>query len=253
MLDLEAYFARIGLSGTPRPRTLDSLHRAHVSSIPFENLDVLAGRGIDLSLDAVVDKLVHRRRGGYCFEHVTLFSAVLAELGFRFRVTGGRVHVGSALAIPPRTHASLIVELPEGRFFADPGFGGVGPYAPMPLVEDRVQGSHRLVRRDDAWVLQNEHEGRFVDLHAFTLDPFHPIDLEVANHYTSTHPRSRFKSTLMVQRHLPNGRVALRDRELVMREADEVRRTQLADDAAIHAALREHFGLEIPREDLHVP
>jgi N-hydroxyarylamine O-acetyltransferase len=248
-MDLDAYFARIGLRG---PRTLEALHQAHVSSIPFENLDVLAGRGVDLALDAVFDKLVRRRRGGYCFEHVTLFSAVLRELGFRFRVIGGRVHVGSPLAIPPRTHASLLVDLPEGTFFADPGFGGVGPYSPMLFEADRMQGVHRLVRREDAWMLQNEHEGAMLDLHAFTLDAFHPIDLEVANHYTATHPSSRFKSNLMVQRHLPNGRITLRNRDLVIREGAEVHRARLDDDA-IHTLLRERFGLEIPRDELRVP
>lgn len=249
MLDLDAYFRRIGHSGPP---SLDALHRAHVCSIPFENIDVLAGRPIDLSLDALFDKLVVRRRGGYCFEHVTLFSAVLRELGFRFRVMGGRVHVGSTLAIPPRTHASILVDLPEGTFFADPGFGGVGPRTPMRLEEGRMQEQHRLVRRGDAWLLQNEHEGAMLDLHAFTLDEFHPIDLEVANHYTSTHPKSRFKSMLMAQRHLPTGRIALRNRELVVREGGSVRRSELDDDAIL-VALREHFGLEIARADVRVP
>ncbi len=250
LIDLESYFARVGYRGprTPTAATLDAIHRAHVAAIPFENLDVLLGRGVELAPENVQAKLVGRRRGGYCFEHVTLFGAVLDALGFSFQVLGARVHVGSPFAIPPRTHALVRVELAEGAFLADPGFGGLGPRGTLPFVEGTLfdTGSdlkHRLLRRDDTWVLHGEGFG---DLHAFTLDAFHPIDLEVANHYTASYPRSRFRSTLMVQRHIDGGRVSIRDGELTLRTPGEVRRTALADRRALYEALRAHFELDVP-------
>src|SRR4051812_30275357 len=94
-MDLDAYFSRIGLRG-PRAatlETLDELTRAHSSAIPFENLDVLLGRPIDLRPEALFDKLVTRGRGGYCFEQNGLFLAVLEQLGFRVAPLSARVRL----------------------------------------------------------------------------------------------------------------------------------------------------------------
>jgi N-hydroxyarylamine O-acetyltransferase len=181
---------------------------------------------------------------------VTLFAHVLAELGFSFRILGARVHAGATLAVPPRTHALVLLDLEGRTWFADPGFGGLGPRGVLPFVEGQPvrtgDSAHRLVRREQRWFLQNEHEGAFVDLHSFTLDTFETIDLEVANHYTATHPRSRFKNALVVQRHVDRGRVTLRDRELVVREDGKVERQVVRDRRELLEVLRDRFALDVP-------
>jgi len=135
-LDLDAYLARIGEKSplAPTSDALLALHRAHCAAIPFENLDILLGRGISLDLPALEAKLVRGRRGGYCFEQNTLFRAALEAMGFRVTALAARVRVGTT-EIRPRTHMLLRIDLPEGAFLADVGFGGDGLVHPIPLAE----------------------------------------------------------------------------------------------------------------------
>ena len=121
-LDLDAYLKRVSYDGSldPTVETLQALHRAHLAAIPFENLDILLGRGISLELDAIQQKLVHNRRGGYCFEHNLLFSAALERIGFPVTRLAARVQPERP---GPRTHVCLLVEAGGERWLADTGFG----------------------------------------------------------------------------------------------------------------------------------
>ncbi|NUW38926.1 arylamine N-acetyltransferase [Nonomuraea rhodomycinica] len=158
---LRARIARRAAAGprrAPSAETLRAVHRAHVTAIPFENLDVVLGRGAPIDLESLQDKLVGRRRGGYCHEHNLLFAAALERLGFRVtrhlaRIRLGRLHL-------PRTHATLTVETEEGgRWLADVGFGGEGLVEPLPFPDGaaaRLGGwEWRLGRDGDFWVLRD--------------------------------------------------------------------------------------------------
>jgi N-hydroxyarylamine O-acetyltransferase len=115
-VDLDAYFRRIGYGGSVAPTlpVLRALIERHTQSIPFESLDVLAGRPVLLDLDSLVDKLIHRRRGGYCFEQNTLFRAVLDSVGFRTTGLIGRVRRNAPREeMRPRTHMMLRVDFPQ--------------------------------------------------------------------------------------------------------------------------------------------
>src|ERR1700733_1196880 len=124
--DLDAYMNRIEWGGETSPtlETVSGLLKAHMSSIPFENLDVLLGRSVRLDLDRITEKLVHARRGGYCFEHTMLFASVLETLGIHIIRHLARVVLLVPYAQAPRTHMFLTVNFPEGIFVLDPGFGG---------------------------------------------------------------------------------------------------------------------------------
>ena len=251
-LDLEAYLAR---TGAPRPlaaslEALVSLHRAHCAAVPFENLDILLGRPVELALDTLQAKLVRARRGGYCFEQNTLFQAVLEALGFRVTALAARVRAG-ATSIRARTHMLLRVDLPEGAFVADVGFGGDGLVHPIALAEggETWVGSmgHRLRREGaDWWVLQGNDGSGWSDLYAFTLEPHHPIDFVMANHFTSTWPRSSFILNLTVQRSWPEKRVILLNRDLVVREGGGSETTTVRDPAHLLEVLETHFDLVFP-------
>jgi N-hydroxyarylamine O-acetyltransferase len=258
MLDLDAYFARIAYRG-PRSATLATLHaiaKAHVEAIPFENLDVLLGRPIDLELGAVQRKLVGDRRGGYCFEHNGLMLSVLTELGFTARPLGARVRSGRPRDyIPARTHLFLRVELDE-PWLVDVGFGsmslaaairfdpgdGVGPAQPTP------HETRRLVREGDRIFHQALLGDDWQDVYEGTLDDMPAIDREVANWYTSTHPDSHFKHRLMVARALPEGRrVTLLNRELTVRGPDNQTERRMIDTPdELLAVLADPFGLAFP-------
>jgi N-hydroxyarylamine O-acetyltransferase len=250
-IDLEAYLARIGYRGRLEPdlRTLTALHAAHVTAVPFENLDILLGRTISLELPALQAKIVEGRRGGYCFEQNTLFEGVLGSLGFRVTPLAARVRLGTT-EIRPRTHMLLRVELGAGAWLADVGFGGDGLVHPLsfaPGAEVRMAGVvHRLRRDEDLWVLTAEVDGDSTDLYTFTLEPQHAVDYEMANHYTSTWPASKFVQTLTAQRAWPDGRAILRNRDLTVRAGGSVRTETIRDPEHLLLVLEREFGLSFP-------
>ncbi|GED96566.1 arylamine N-acetyltransferase family protein [Gordonia crocea] len=223
-LDRDAVLARIGYTGdtAPTPATLAALHRAYATSIPFENLDILIDRPIRLDVESLQDKMIHRRHGGYCFEHAALFAALLESLGYRFSALIGRVTLGAPPHNRPATHALLLVEFADGaRYLCDVGFGR-GPLEPLELVDGATvdQDGWRLrltgpQTGDDAaavlpvadWALWQrtsvDGEVGWVDRHRFPLAPKFPIDFAVASHFVSTSPRSPFTMRPFVQRFTP--------------------------------------------------
>jgi len=257
-LDLDAYLARIGWTESREPTfaTLAGILRAHVRTIPFENLDVLLGRGIDLDLRALQAKLVRARRGGYCFEHATLLAAMLEALGFVPVRHSARVVLFSPRTEVPRTHMMLTVALPEGTFVLDPGFGGLAPDAPVPLadVAPADDASHWMARDGDYRVLRARSGGEIVDCWATTLEIDNASDFIVANHYTATHPASGFRNRLMLRAFEGDARVSVVDRSVTIADASTSRTSELADRKELRALLVRHFGFDLPEiESLRVP
>jgi N-hydroxyarylamine O-acetyltransferase len=211
----EGYLQRIGVSARRRPDVdvLRQLHVAHLSAIPFENLDILLGRGISLDPDRIFDKLVIRRRGGYCFEHNALFMDVLRHVGFDVTPMEARVRAGSTV-LRSRTHMVLGVRIQERDWLADVGFGGEGLLEPVAMDGSESESSaglvHRVVEESDLRVLQTRSGSRWDDQYAFRLQPVHPVDFEMANWFTSTYPQSPFVRTLTAQRTTRDVRYILR-------------------------------------------
>lgn len=259
-LDLDAYFDRIGWGGATSAtyHTLAGLLRAHMAAIPFENLDVLLGRRVRLDLEGLQAKLVQARRGGYCFEHVTLFAAVLEKLGYAPVRHSARVVLVNPRTAAPRTHMFLTVLLAEGRFVVDPGFGLLAPRVPV-LLEDGAKASFEnetywMARDGSFWLLHAQTEEKTVDAWASTLEADNPVDFEMANHYTSTHPSSGFVNRLTLSAITAEGRATVMNRDVTLRCGGEARTSKLGDRAALRALLVEHFGFDLPEvERLRVP
>jgi N-hydroxyarylamine O-acetyltransferase len=249
-LDLTAYLRRIDYDGPLDVGldTLRALHRRHASSVPFENLDIQLGRPIRIDLESLQAKIVERRRGGYCFEQNTLFAAVLRRIGFRVTTLSARVrYLGTA--IMPRTHMLLRVDLSEGTFIADVGFGGHGLVSPLRLAPGEEQAqlfdTYRLIDEGGPFGLEAWIDGKFAPLYGFTLEENHPVDYELANYFTSTHPSSRFVQMLVAAKWTESGRHTLRNREHTIRRGDAVERRTLDTDEELFAALERDFGLPV--------
>lgn len=214
MLDLEAYLARIGLRGRPE---MAELHRAHVTSIPFENLDPRRGIPVSLAPEDLERKLVRERRGGYCFEQNLLLKAGLEALGARVETLLARVRVGAAPGTPrPRTHLVLRVQADGMQWHADVGFGHGTLIEPIPFgpgpVHEQSGWRFRVVQDGSELVLQTGQDGDWLDLYGFVPDPVPFIDIETSNWFTCTHPRSPFVTGLIVSAQRPDGaRVSLSD------------------------------------------
>jgi N-hydroxyarylamine O-acetyltransferase len=266
-VDLSAYLARIGLTQTPAAtvRTLHEIALHHVQSIPFENLDILLNRPISLEPSAIEDKLVHARRGGYCFEHNTLLRHVLEALGFEVTLLSARARYRLPPGVQrPRTHMLLRIDCEGQTYLLDGGFGGLSPTAALRLQLDVEQATphepRRLVsegkwdgfslRAPDAVLVHQAFLGDgWHDLFEFTLEAMPVLDREMGNWYTSAHPQSHFRDRLMVARATPLGRVTLQDRELTFRERNGAATTQvLSSHRELLEVLREHFQLRFPGE-----
>jgi len=249
--DLPAYLRRIEYAGERKASrgVLEALHQAHVTHIPFENLDILLGRAIALDLDSLQAKLVSGRRGGYCFEQNLLFAAVLRAFGFAVTQLAARVRLGSD-TLRPRTHMTLQVEVDGGRWLADVGFGAAGPLLPVLYGVGQASRqnawSFRIADEDGQSLLQSAHGGSWEDLYIFSQEPQHRVDYELACHYTSTHPASKFTQVATAQRIAPEVRFALRDREYSEDRGGEIVRRTLADDDEVLDVLADTFGLEFP-------
>ncbi len=260
-IDLGAYGARIGQADMALPPTLGTLSTllgAHMRSIPFENLDVLLGHPIRLDAASVQDKLVAAGRGGYCFEHASLFAAVLEALGFDLTRHTARVVLILSRTQAPRAHMFLTVRLPEGVFIADPGLGGPASTRPLPLVDAGAEGpagaSHWMTRDGPYWTLRTRGPGGPMDVWVSTVEPDNLVDFEVGNHFVATHPGSPFRQRLMLGRFTPEGRVAVMNREASIRRGDATETVQLPDRAALRRFAAEHLALDLPAlETLRVP
>jgi N-hydroxyarylamine O-acetyltransferase len=253
-LDLGAYLQRTGYRGPlePSAAALRELHRCHVASIPFENLDIMLGRPIELDVANLQAKLVRSGRGGYCFEHNLLFAAVLERVGFSVTGLAGRDTLGADMMARPLTHMCLCVGTGGERWLADVGFGVDGPLEPI-LVEEGTtarQGSggweYRLAALDQAtWALESRRAEGWLELYAFTFEPRWPIDYRVFNWYTSTNPRSVFTSRIIAQKAGDDVRVSLFGDELAITRAGWEREVRTVRGAEIVRVLADEFGFAL--------
>jgi N-hydroxyarylamine O-acetyltransferase len=199
--ELDLYFERTGYRGprTPGLEVLHALTAAHTQTVPFENLDILLGRGIDLGFDAVFDKLVRRRRGGYCFEQNSLFLNVLQTLGFDATPLSARVRLDRPRDfIPPRTHVFIRVMLDDTAWLTDVGVGASSLTSAIAFDTAAEQVTpherRRILREAGRCFHQIRFGDDWHDVYEFTGEEMPEIDRVVGNWYTSTHPQSGFKS-----------------------------------------------------------
>ncbi len=252
-MNLDQYFNRIGYRSGTEP-SLDNLHaltRAHAQSIAFENLDVLAGKPISLELDNIFDKLVLRRRGGYCFEHNGLFMWVLQQLGYQVSTLGARVRLRTPDRddLPGRTHLLLKVELDGQSWLTDVGFGGFSRTAALRwqdgLEQQAPHDRRRLVYEDRRWFHQVWQENHWLDVYEFDGLPMPDSDQKVANWYTSTHPDSTFMDQRIVARAGADGsRLALLGNELRIRTPTGDLETRNLAETEITQTLKDVFYLD---------
>jgi N-hydroxyarylamine O-acetyltransferase len=247
-MDEVAYLNRIGLpdAGKPDAELLRELHLRHLRTVPFENLSIHLGEPITLEVDALVDKLVGRRRGGFCYELNGSFAALLDALGFAVTMHACRVHVGEGKLSIPFDHMALIVRLDE-PWIADVGFGR---HAHHPLrLEFSVDqpdpdGVYRLEQAPDGDIdvlrdgeLQYRLESRERSLDQFQMGAW----------WNSTSPKSHFTQNVACSLTTENGRITLSGNRLITTVDGERTETSLEDDAAILGAYRELFGVELAR------
>jgi N-hydroxyarylamine O-acetyltransferase len=212
VLDFDAYLRRIGLSAADSPSWQD-IHRAHATTIPFENLDSHRGIPISLAQADLERKLVTDRRGGYCFEHNLLLASALEQVGLRVEPMLARVRVGGSPDDPPRPLGHLVLRVADGagrHWHADVGFGLGTLLDPIPFgpsgAQEQSGWSFQVVPERDELVLQTLGPDGWSDVYAFLPRPVPRVDIEVSNWWTCTNPASPFVFGLIASIHHPDGR-----------------------------------------------
>ena len=256
--DARAYLRRLGLKNPPRPdfAGLQTLFHAQLRAIPFENFDVLLGRPICLDKEAIFAKLVHRRRGGYCFELNGLFLHALHAFGFAARPLLARVCRDGLLL--GRGHQVSLVTLGGRRWLLDVGFGGPHLPGPMPLTLHRpLDGAHERFRLTAAppygIMLQQEKAEAWSDLYCFDLCHVCEGDIAYANHYTSTHPASFFTTHRVAAVATAHGKITLLDTALrhISGEGEEL--IEIAEGEDYLATLRRFFAIDLGEDGHRLP
>jgi N-hydroxyarylamine O-acetyltransferase len=248
---LAAYLARIGVGG---PLALDAgtlrdLHRAHLVAVPFENLSIHLGEPISLDEADLIDKIVGRRRGGFCYELNGAFAGLLERLGAQVRRFSARVYGDDGGLGPPFDHLALMAALPDGTgpWLADVGFGAHSTY---PLQADsRVEqtdpgGRFLLADRPDGDVdvVKDGQPQYRLELRERVLDDFVPTCW-----WQQTSPRSHFTKSVICSRLTDEGRITISGRKLIRTGRDQRIEEDLPDDPAVLAAYRDHFGIDLDR------
>jgi len=259
--DAAAYLARIGYHGPREPtvETLRALHRAHLATVPFENLDIHAGRPIRLDRAAFFQKIVGERRGGFCYELNGLFGDLLVALGFDVALLSARVARPDGSLGPEFDHLLLLVTLAE-RWIADVGFGRCfeEPLALDQPTEHEADGAfYRVVASGDDWRLESRSSVSVVGTpqtpgaehgleYAFTLRPRALEEFAGMCEHHQKSPESSFTQQIVCSMPNARGRITISGHTLVVTDRGARRETPLEDDRAVAAALHEHFGIRLP-------
>ena len=264
---VDQYLGRIGYDGARDATlaTLQAIVACHTEAIAFENLSPLTAAEVRLEPDALVEKMVASRRGGYCFEHNLLLCDALEQIGFHTIGLAARVvwNRPEGLGSPPRTHMVVLVELDEGSHIVDTGFGGLTLTGVLRLEADVPQRTPHEVFRlvagavtsgrgadpshlNAEWQLQALLGDRWCPLYQFSLQPQQRVDYEVANWYVSTFPESLFVQHLMAGRPTPDRRFGLMDNTLtVHHRSGPSERTVLTSAQALETSLERDFLLDL--------
>lgn len=248
-MDIAAYLQRINYEGvlSPTPETLRSLHRAHMLTVPFENLDIHLQRPIRLEQTALFQKIVKYHRGGFCYELNGLFAELLQELGFDVVLLSAQVAKKNGTFGPEFDHLALLVQL-EDLWLADVGFGDsfLEPLLLKGGLEQTQDGKqYRVLDEGGYWLMQPFERNSWHTQFRFTLKPRQLTDfLEMCRHHERS-PESAFIQRRVCSRATPDGRVTLTERGLILTHYGEKREITFMDEHEYPFALEKHFGIRL--------
>ena len=246
----EEYLQRINYKGSVSNtfECLKALHHAQHTIIPFENFDICLGKAIHLEPEAIFEKLVKNKRGGYCFELNGLLLMALQSFGFEARALLGRVHIKGKPT--GRGHFVSLVTINEQNWIVDSGFGGESPRFPMPFICDEVVTSGNQTLRfikDElfGYMLQGKKEDEWINMYSIELNHVCQGDIDYGNHFTSTSPKSFFTTSRVAALPTENGMITLLNHNLkkVINGVEE--NILLEEDETYLRTIEKEFGIVI--------
>lgn len=256
-IDLTAYFKRIGFDGKAQSdlETLKRLNFLHVRTFPFENLNPLLGLPVKIDPASLQEKMIHQKRGGFCFEENLLFLWGLQAIGFDAKPLAGRVLKNKPEeAITQQTHMLVMVKIGPTTYLTDVGFGGQSLTGPIEFITDKSQETphepYRILERDDHFLMQTFIKKKWETIYRFTLVPRYFVDRKVASWYASTHPDSHFTTGLSVARAGKGCRYVLSNNLFKIHHLHgQTDRQRLSSVEALKNVLTDRFNINLPKTD----
>ena len=250
MLDLSAYLARISYTGSlsRSPDTFRALHRAHMYTVPFENLDISLGRKIVIDEAAILNKVVNLQRGGFCYELNCAFAALLRALGFQVTLLSARVARANGGEGPEFDHLMLRVDLDQ-PWLADVGFGDsfIEPLRLEPKPEQAdPAGTFRLLQEAERLQMEKaDPGGSWKPQYSFSQQPRRLDDFAGMCHFHQTSSDSSFTRKRICSRAIPGGRITLSDLKLIVNRDGLREEKELASEEEWRSTLRQEFGIQL--------
>ncbi len=255
MIDLNAYLERIGYKGTREP-SLDNLrllHLAHVSAVPFENLDVHYQQWITLDTDKFYNKIVGRKRGGFCYELNGLLLEALQQLGFQTYFISGSVYIPSLDTFGPYfAHVAIIVEQEDNQWLVDVGFGSSFP-EPLKIDIDKPQEQDgivyvlRKINEEEILIDRSYDKGNsFTPMYKFTMTPRRLEDFQEMCIYHQTSEQSPLYQKKLCSIATPRGRITLTSNHLIITEDGNRTEQEVTDEQDFREKLFQHFHMKVP-------
>jgi N-hydroxyarylamine O-acetyltransferase len=247
MLNVPAYLDRIAYTGpiAPTIEVLRGLHRAHMMSVPFENLDIALGRKIVCEQDAFIQKIVERRSGGFCYELNGAFAGLLRAIGFKVTLLSARVPRDDGSESPEFDHLALRVDFDQ-PWLADVGFGDsfLEPLLLQHAVEQQQDGwIYRVVECGDSfWMERADRDAIWKRQYSFTLTPRSLHDFADMCLYHQTSPESPFTRKSICSMATLGGRITVAERKLIL-TSNGAKEERLLTSDEWRAALKKHFGV----------
>jgi N-hydroxyarylamine O-acetyltransferase len=249
-MNIDAYLERIGMIARPAPTRdgLAALQRAHLLAVPFEDLEVQLGRPVGTAIGPIYDKIVGRRRGGWCYEMNGVFGWALAQLGFRVTRLAGAVMRADLGSAQESNHLVLRVDFDDGPVLADVGFGSgpITPYAPVEGAFTAHGFPYALARADGEWWRLTEGREGTGFSYDVRLIPADETLLAEKCAWLQTAPESPFVQNLVAQRFTETGVAILRGRVLAHWHGRDKEERLIADAGDLLAVLNDIFGLNVP-------
>ena len=250
---LPCYLARLNISPAEPDRVLlERVMSGHLAQLPFASVSVRLGEPMPLALPELLDRLVTRSRGGYCFEQNALLQAMLGALGFETRLLLARVIYDQDIH-PGLTHRMMLVMLAGEAHVVDVGFGALGPRRPVPMSGEEIVDGWRRFRvaesRGGEFRLQCLKDGRWFTLYRFELHRYGESDCELGHFYSHRHPAATFVNHLVAARLMPDRILSLRGDALAIQTADGESEARVADAQSLHRLLTTEFALALSMDE----
>jgi len=249
----EKYLNTLGLKADkPHPALLGKITQRHVASFPFSSIGPLLGDDLPLDRASLFDRIVTRKRGGYCFEQNGLIFEILKDLGYSVRLYLARVIYNQDIH-PPLTHRITRVEMDNGHFIVDVGFGPLGPYLPVSMTGEK---SHEKLR--SFWIaepepgvyhMQTNKDGIPFSLYKFELNNYAQADCELGHFYSHKHPKASFVNNLVVSIITDREVCSIRNRKLNFLTLTDERIQDIENAAHLKNLLKTRFEITVSDEE----